>query len=459
MVEHSAVNRRVAGSSPARRANLKTPARGSLNLLPGLADLKSTSLVRAQRSCTFPSSPADLPNSSSPKTLDQAQGFLYNLIVKLTSLTSTLVWLSFCAAAVHGRQPAGPGGPSYLLLSQDPVFLETIAPFSSAVYSTGRTRLIKLSVPLSELPAEISSKLRPVSPGEVYNGPASKGAQKAADPAVLALLSKVDSRRLMNYAGAITAAGKRSTAQLDLSAASGNRLASDYIANAFKEMGYTVERQCYADRKADKECNIVARKKSGTSGAKAILVIGHMDSVGFENAGADDNASGSAGVLEMAKVLSAYKAGHDLVFVTANGEENGITGGYACAKKLKETGELSRVEWAINMDMISWNKDGVLELETNKEFSAYAEWVGSLARLYTKLEPHLAMPAWGSDHVPFLEAGIPTYLSIEHWEKHNPCYHKACDKMESLSWDYAADIVRVNLAVIAGKTALKPAAN
>ena len=371
-----------------------------------------------------------------------------------TRLAYAFILLSFCAVTARAQPLSVPGGPSYLLLSQDPVFLETISAFSSTVYSVGRTRLVKISVPLAELPPEIASKLRPVSPGEIYNGPAAKGAQKTADPAVLTLLSKVDSRRLMGYAGAITATGKRSAAQLDLSAASGNRLATDYIANAFKEMGYTVEKQCYKDRKADKECNIVARRRSGQPGAKAILVIGHMDSVGFENAGADDNASGSAGVLEIAKVLSAYKAGHDLIFVAANGEENGITGGYACAKKLKESGELSRVEWAINMDMISWNKDGILELETNKEFSAYAEWAGSLARLYTKLEPHIAMPAWGSDHVPFIEAGIPTYLSIEHWESHNPCYHKACDKLEALSWDYAADIVRLNLAVIAGKTSV-----
>jgi Zn-dependent M28 family amino/carboxypeptidase len=184
-----------------------------------------------------------------------------------------------------------------------------------------------------------------------------------------------------------------------------------------------------------------------------------MDSVGHENAGADDNASGAAGVLEMARVLSAYKADHDLLFVAANGEENGIAGTYALAKKLKASGEMSKVAWAINMDMIAWNRDGIIEIETNKEFSAHADWVGAQARLYTKLEPHIAMPAWGSDHVPFLEAGIPTYLSIEHWENHNPCYHKACDKMEALSWDYAAEIIRLNLAVIAGKTRLTPLKN
>jgi len=267
----------------------------------------------------------------------------------------------------------------------------------------------------------------------------------------------VDGAKLMGYAEAITMSGKRSSGQLDVSAASGNRLAMDYIADTFKALGYAVERQCYKDRKADKECNIVARRKSAGAGAKAILVIGHMDSVGFEKAGADDNASGAAGVLEMARILSGYRSDHDLIFVAANGEENGMAGSYACAAKLKGSGELARVAWAINMDMISWNKDGIIEIETNKEFSAHADWVGALARTYTKLEPYIAMPAWGSDHVPFLEAGIPTYLSIEHWEEHNPCYHKACDKLEALSWNYAADIVRLNLAVIAGKARLTPA--
>ena len=273
---------------------------------------------------------------------------------------------------------------------------------------------------------------------------------------MLALLEKIDSRRLMGYAESIVMTGKRHAGGLDLSAASGNRLAMDYIAAKFGEMGYQVERQCYKNRKADKECNIVARRKAGPAGAKAVLIIGHMDSVGHENAGADDNASGAAGVLEMAKVLSSYKSDHDLIFVAANGEETGIAGGYACAKKLKETGELARIAWAITMDMIAWNRDGILEIETNKEFSAHAEWVGAQARLYTKLEPYIAMPAWGSDHVPFLEAGIPTYLSIEHWSDHNPCYHKSCDKLEPLSWDYAEQLLRLNLAVVAGKTRLTP---
>ena len=202
--------------------------------------------------------------------------------------------LLLTASALFAQAPA-PAGPSYLLMSHDPAFLEEVAKVSAVTYSAGRTRVVKLTVPFAGLPGEIAAKLREVSPEEIHNGPAAPGPGKTADPAVLAITLKADGARLMGYADAITMAGKRSAAQLDLSAASGNRLAGDYIAGVFKDLGYAVERQCYKDRKADKECNIVARRAAG-QGAKTILIIGHMDSMGYEKAGADDNASGAAGV-------------------------------------------------------------------------------------------------------------------------------------------------------------------
>ena len=382
-----------------------------------------------------------------------------NVYFIITIVIRTLLFLPCLLLSAHAFGAQAPAGPSYLLLSHDPAFLEEAAKYSATVYAKGRIRLVKLTVPADQLPPELGRKLREISPSEVYSSPAAPPADKTADPAVLALTARVDARRLMGYAETITMTGKRSAGQLDLSASSGNRAAMDYIAAAFKDLGYEVERQCYKERKKDSECNILARRRAGKAGAKTIAVVGHMDSVGHENAGADDNASGAAGLLEMARVLAAYKSDHDLLFIAANGEENGIAGTYACAKKLKASGELARIAWAINMDMISWNRDGVLDIETNQEFSAHANWVAAQAAVYTRLKPNITMPAWGSDHVPFLEAGVPTYLSIESWADHNPCYHRTCDKMDSLSWDYAADIVRLNLAVIAGKAGLTPLKN
>ena len=350
------------------------------------------------------------------------------------------------------------GGTLCLARSQDPAFLETLADFSTVAYKRGRTLIVRLTVDFDSLPSDIKSGLRPVTMDEVYNAPSGFKISEPARPEVRALIAKVSGVQLKNYAETLVYAGKRSAAQLDVKNGSGNKAAMDAIADAFKGLGLAVERNCYKDRKFDKECNIIGRRAGPSPDSRIILVIGHLDSVGYDNAGADDNASGAAGVLEMARVLSGYSSDHAFIFVAANGEENGIVGGYACAAELRKNGQLSRLDWAINMDMISWNRDGVVELETNKEYLEHAEWVSALAKTYTTLTPHIATPAWGSDHVPFLEAGIPTYLSIEHWETRNPCYHKPCDKLETLYWDYASEIVKLNLAVIAGKAVLTPVA-
>jgi len=369
-------------------------------------------------------------------------------------VTNTLtIALLFFVSALCAQQASG---PSYLLLSHDPAFLEEVGKLSEPVYAKGRARLVRFTVPYASLPPQIAAYVRPADIGEISYGPAPAPEVKMADPAVLAVTNRVSGARLMGYAETLTNTGKRGAKDLDASAASGNRAAMDYIENAFKELGYQTERHCYKERKKDRECNILGRRKSAVSGAKTIAVVGHMDSVGHNNAGADDNASGAAGVLEMAKVLSSYAADHDLLFIAANGEETGVAGTYALAKKMKASGEMASVAWAINMDMIAWNRNGILDIETNKEFSAFADWVAAQAVIYTKLKPYISMPAWGSDHVPFLEAGVPTYLSIENWEDHNPCYHQACDKMDTLSWTYAADLVKLNLAVVAGKAKLTP---
>ncbi|MDD2804489.1 MAG: M28 family peptidase [Elusimicrobiales bacterium] len=369
-------------------------------------------------------------------------------MTKFLALTTLFLSAPLCAQQASGQ--------SYLLLSHDPAFLEEVGRLSAPIYTKGRARLVKFTVPYASLPPHIAASVRPAEQGEISYGPAAAPEVKMADPAVLALTAKVSGSRLLGYADILTNTGKRGAKDLDASAASGNRAAMDYIESAFKDLGYETERHCYKERKKDRECNILARRRSAAPGAKIIAVVGHMDSVGHNNAGADDNASGAAGVLEMAQVLSAYASDHELLFIAANGEETGVAGTYALAKKMKASGEMSRVAWAINMDMIAWNRNGVLDIETNKEFSAYADWVAAQAVIYTKLKPYISMPAWGSDHVPFLEAGVPTYLAIENWEDHNPCYHQACDKMDTLSWTYASELVKLNLAVVAGKAKLTP---
>jgi len=206
-----------------------------------------------------------------------------------------------------------------------------------------------------------------------------------------------------------------------------------------KKLGVETSLQCFSD----KVCNVVAVKKGFTK--KKIIVVAHFDSVGEEFAGADDNASGVAGILEMIRVLKTYKNQHDLIFLLTNAEELGLYGSQKFVSDLKNKEE---IQVALNLDMIAYNHDGVIEFETSPEFEQYAEVLGRLTKTYTNLIPRLTIGAWGSDHVSFLNAGIPAVASIEHWETKNPCYHQACDTIDALNFDYLENVIKVNLSAI-----------
>ena len=131
-----------------------------------------------------------------------------------------------------------------------------------------------------------------------------------------------------------------------------------------------------------------------------------------------------------------------------NGEEIGLIGSRAYVQKLKSEDLLGKVKFTINMDMVSYNKNSVFEIETNSEFEESAQWYAGLARTYTYLTPEITIPAWGSDHESFLNEGIPSVLTIEDWQTKTPCYHQACDKFATLNIESAMEIIR--LTTVAG---------
>jgi hypothetical protein len=292
----------------------------------------------------------------------------------------------------------------------------------------------------------------PVSP-PIPSVPAGPASPDRAE--VRAVLGKVSVPRLRGYAARIYGFGHRYVIDLEALQNSGNEQAMNFAAETFRSFGLSVERHCYAERAVDPECNIIGRRPGKNPEARAILVIGHLDTVGHTS-GADDNASGAAGVLETAGALSGYASGHALIFAASNGEERGMSGAKALLKELKRTGELARLDLVVNMDMIGWNAGWIVDLETDERSAALSDRAAEAARVYTRLKPNIVPDSADGDHIPFLRAGIPAYLSIEHWKKRNPCWHKACDKIEALSWDFAAEVVKMNLAVIAGTTSLTP---
>jgi hypothetical protein len=228
-----------------------------------------------------------------------------------------------------------------------------------------------------------------------------------------------------------------------------NRQATVWIENKFKEFGYETKQICYKPG----ACSVLAERKSKNPTEEVILIEAHFDSVGKLFAGADDNASGAASLIEMARVLSNIDLKKNIRFLATNGEEINLLGAAHYASLLSSEGTIKNLKLVINMDMVGYNSNGIVELETNKEWEALALWFAQLAADYTTLKSKITLGAWGSDHVPFLQKGVPTLLTIEDWNTKTPCYHQECDKPETINYDYAREITKLNLAAVLTKDA------
>jgi Zn-dependent M28 family amino/carboxypeptidase len=185
-----------------------------------------------------------------------------------------------------------------------------------------------------------------------------------------------------------------------------------------------------------------------------VFVGAHLDSINYGSnlaPGADDNASGSAAVLEAARVLVANlkeDPGVEFRFALFSGEEQGLYGSKAMAKKMAEAGEIERIRDAVILDMIAFDQGGALDvtLESKAFNQPGMDRMAELAALYTSLAASTTTNAWGSDHIPFLNRGVKAILPIEGEYDDNPHDHTGHDVAANLNHDLAAQIMRLMVA-------------
>lgn len=179
--------------------------------------------------------------------------------------------------------------------------------------------------------------------------------------------------------------------------------------------------------------NVVAKRKGSTS-AGAVIVGAHLDHLGFGGSnslapdstaahlGADDNASGVAAVLEVARTLSASPEplSRDVVFVAFSGEEAGVLGSSALVAAKPPWLEGA---WAmLNLDMVGrlrMNELAVLGAESAPEWKALVETACQVARMSCSASGDGYGP---SDHISFYSAGVPVlhFFTGAHGDYHKP---------------------------------------
>ena len=339
----------------------------------------------------------------------------------------------------------------------------------------------------------------------------------ARNPQIAKLVKEIDARNIESTIRKLVSFGTRNTLSEQDNPNRGIGAARDWLFGEFQKAAaasegrMTVEKQTFEQPKGARVpqpttlTNVVATLK-GTqpeSANRVYVVSGHYDSMcnsatdaKCDAPGANDDASGTAAVLEMARVMAKYKFDATIVFMTVPGEEQGLLGATHFAEEAKKTG--MDIEGMFTNDIIgsSLGANGVRDPHTVRVFSEgvpsnettqeattrrsvggendsqsrqLARFIKEVGEMYVP-----TMKVWmiyrrdrygrGGDHQPFLERG---YAAVRFTEPNENYQHQHQnvrvqdgvqygDLPQFDDFNYIADVARVNAAALAA-LALAPA--
>lgn len=201
--------------------------------------------------------------------------------------------------------------------------------------------------------------------------------------------------------------------------------------------------------------NFIAEKKGTVDPSKVLVLSSHIDSVG--NKGANDNGTGTIGLLAVAKVLAQNNYAYTIRVLGFDREENGLVGSDAYVATITDK---KAIIGNINFEMMGYhakNDGGFHVIDCDKPFlfnvarkeSEFlsAEVKSSIANL--NLDLHVVKTCTGrSDHASFWRAKIPAIVISENFfgGDADPCYHAKCDVVdERLNYQYMGKILEAVL--------------
>jgi Zn-dependent M28 family amino/carboxypeptidase len=242
--------------------------------------------------------------------------------------------------------------------------------------------------------------------------------------------------------------------------------------------------------------DVIAIQRGTTDPNRVIIITGHIDSrvtdpmnATSDAPGANDDGSGTAAVIEAARVLSRYRFPATIVYGVLSGEEQGLNGGKILADYARAQGW--QVEANLNNDIIgnSCSSDGVCDDAHVRVFSEGPRWQGhedlaarqrslggendapgrNLSRFLDGLADDLSLgldvrQIWrndrfgrGGDHTEFLNAGFPAVrfsVAIENynWQHQDLRTENGVvygDTIDHMDFPYLRKVTQLNVAAIA----------
>lgn len=227
----------------------------------------------------------------------------------------------------------------------------------------------------------------------------------------------------------------------------GRALAREFLRAQYEALGFTVTDVPYGTG-ASQGVNLVA-ERAGQDTSKYLVLSAHYDSVG--NAGADDDGAGTISALAIAKALFETPLKYNLRVLAFDQEESGLLGSTAYAKGLNATGEINGMVGLINLEMTGYDadNDGAFHaIHCNENTSATLTQFVSRVVARDPLRLQIVDACTNrSDHAAFWKYNKPAIVISQNFfgGDSNPCYHKSCDKVDIVNFDY---MTRLTTAMI-----------
>ena len=242
------------------------------------------------------------------------------------------------------------------------------------------------------------------------------------------------------------------------SGSAGGQAASAYLIQQLRQRGFSVAANGLDVQEFPGGMRNVLATVPGSDARRrdeVVIVCAHFDHVGFGTKrnsrgpigyihnGADDNASGVAGLLEVIEAVRSlpHPPRRTLLFAFWDGEEKGLLGSKHWVSS--PTRPLKQVKLVINSDMIGRLRPEGVELTGTRAARGLRQFVSEANSLEPKA--HLDF-TWDmradSDHHPFFAAGIPALML--HTGKHDD-YHRPSDDADKLNYEGTQRLTRLML--------------
>lgn len=245
----------------------------------------------------------------------------------------------------------------------------------------------------------------------------------------------------------------------------GSRMAQDYIEERFETLGLQMFDESYrhlfdftsrGGEEFTDAVNLIGYIEGSDHPDRYIVLTAHYDHLGVQDGeiynGADDNASGTGGLMAAARYFSDHQPKNTIIFIAFDAEEQGLSG----ARHFVENPvvSLDDIVMNVNMDMISNNFDNELYAVGTYHYP----FLKPLVEQFTEGAPVDVLfgydsDEWdqdwtmASDHGPFHEKGIPfIYFGVED----HPHYHQPTDTFENTNPEFYVDAVLTIIMAVDG---------